>query len=902
MKRIATGFLTTALLASIIPTTTGLGVSPAFANNSGTSTTHGIEVTGGSAYKTPDTPTSSPSSPLTCSDYNPDATTPTLVGRPDSDSVMLWLNPTPRVSRSTVVLTPNLAGTETTVNVGPFSADEWANQGGGWRKKEWSKRFTTLPDNINGGNWRTTYAGNGAKMKTIDVAQLVGVNVYIAHYYFKCEKYTYVERIEPCIIQDPTDIDPITKKPRIKMCTRQEKVSEGWVDRLWEVNTGVRYSPVTDPSSWAGFGSGLCVRQFYGDLSGPYNPDWSRRDGFLTNVRYDKGFTGDMPNEYDPDADIEVKVTSLPNAKPLPVEDGWVVTPYGEEPGSGREGWTWCIGLKLTLGAWKTPITDRGRYVGNIQFKSDWLTIAEVPRTPYKQKWEWLNDYISPSQANRRWLPYGSQTSSAGVPWGKFILLQVGRNEPTLPNGGIFMTSKNEGLFYQKSCMNGNPPGQAFDSDSRRRPHFGETGYKATPMTYIAPDPNAPLDRTRAAWTDRGDPAFYWQNECPGPTMSNTSIPEVVPAGWVPDTPNLALTCVDTKQQPGCSVFNRATGQTGTTVTPTNGLIQVRADGSTTRVNWAPNGAPYVQTDGGTVKRDSVLWQFRVDVPTNDIGLNSPSLTTTTDMNDRNQPYGPVPWADIDAQNANPTATWWDVNRWHDIPKVDRDESILVYPVKTYTTTVEYRNYTYSTTTYDVYSWVTRTQFRDRGADYINGQWIGRPCHPGEYDAGHNCARDYQSYERVGTNTATVKNPPPAGFFDNGTRYQRTVTTLDAAPSPDCTSYGDSWRCYTENIHDAASLTGVGIRFYENAVQGRHFQMTAAWNRTATINTAVSSTTHFGALMGSTMDGDIGWSERPSWSTSGAYVTKDVDITMMCVARPIGLKAERVAGAITERP
>jgi hypothetical protein len=82
-------------------------------------------------------------------------------------------------------------------------------------------------------------------------------------------------------------------------------------------------------------------------------------------------------------------------------------------------------------------------------------------------------------------------------------------------------------------------------------------------------------------------------------------------------------------------------------------------------------------------------------------------------------------------------------------------------------------DYTYSTNTYDVYGWVTRTQFRDRGADFINGEWVGRPCNPGEYDAGHNCAVDYQSWERIGSDTSTVKNPTPAGYEDNGTYWYR---------------------------------------------------------------------------------------------------------------------------------
>jgi hypothetical protein len=238
---------------------------------------------------------------------------------------------------------------------------------------------------------------------------------------------------------------------------------------------------------------------------------------------------------------------------------------------------------------------------------------------------------------------------------------------------------------------------------------------------------------------------------------------------------------------------------------------------------------------------------------------------------------------------------------------------------------------------------VTRTQFRDRGADFINGQWIGRPCNPGEYDAGHNCAVNYQSWERIGSGTSSVKNPPPTGYFDNGSQYQRNTQIKNPTPAG-YTDNGVNWikmnsapagyttvnDTYVSNekvnktgqmggiefntfrpgvsetetcVMNPSRYTGVNgesftidcgdnvteetrsayLRYFMSSTQGRDFTITPLTKVTADVFTT------YGALDGLTMD------------AGGRLTAESVEIegwireSVVCPSEPINIVIERVA-------
>jgi hypothetical protein len=106
---------------------------------------------------------------------------------------------------------------------------------------------------------------------------------------------------------------------------------------------------------------------------------------------------------------------------------------------------------------------------------------------------------------------------------------------------------------------------------------------------------------------------------------------------------------------------------------------------------------------------------------------------------------------------------------------------------------------------------VSVPQFRNRGADFINGQWIGRPCNAGESDAGHNCVSYSQGWQWVntsrqvttyGTVTSTVDNPTPSGFRIVGRNWVSNTPVLIAGVTVQtftCTSRPGSLRAIEIN-------------------------------------------------------------------------------------------------------
>jgi hypothetical protein len=166
-------------------------------------------------------------------------------------------------------------------------------------------------------------------------------------------------------------------------------------------------------------------------------------------------------------------------------------------------------------------------------------------------------------------------------------------------------------------------------------------------------------------------------------------------------------------------------------------------------------------------------------------------------------------WSNVNWGDSDPEYYEWNCGDDPANPNEPRTNDFLQCDTYGQRATAPYQfdrlDYTYSSGTRDVYGWKTVTQFMDRGADYINGQWIGRPCPAGWYDAGHNCAQDRQEWGVVGQESYNIKNPtppgyqdngsywfkkaaPPAGWIDNGTEYETTtysniiVDNKNAAP------------------------------------------------------------------------------------------------------------------------
>lgn len=139
--------------------------------------------------------------------------------------------------------------------------------------------------------------------------------------------------------------------------------------------------------------------------------------------------------------------------------------------------------------------------------------------------------------------------------------------------------------------------------------------------------------------------------------------------------------------------------------------------------------------------------------------------------------YSKRSWDNVNWGDSNPEYYDWNCGEAPATPNEIRTNDFLQCDTYGQRATAPYQydrlDYTYSSGTRDVYGWKTETQFRDRGADYINGQWIGRPCPPGWYDAGHNCAQDRQVWGVVGQESYSVKNPTPAGYSDNGSYWYR---------------------------------------------------------------------------------------------------------------------------------
>lgn len=153
-------------------------------------------------------------------------------------------------------------------------------------------------------------------------------------------------------------------------------------------------------------------------------------------------------------------------------------------------------------------------------------------------------------------------------------------------------------------------------------------------------------------------------------------------------------------------------------------------------------------------------------------------------------------WDQVNWDDAGENYYSWDCGPAPGDPNQVRANDLLVCDSYGQRATAPYQydrlDYTYSTGTRPTYGYVTVNQFMDRGADYINGQWIGRPCPAGWGDAGHNCVQSRQVWGQTGTESYRIKNPTPAGYTDNGSYWVKK-----AAPPAGWTDNGTEYETTT---------------------------------------------------------------------------------------------------------
>jgi hypothetical protein len=201
---------------------------------------------------------------------------------------------------------------------------------------------------------------------------------------------------------------------------------------------------------------------------------------------------------------------------------------------------------------------------------------------------------------------------------------------------------------------------------------------------------------------------------------------------------------------------------------------------------------------------------------------------------------------------------------------------------------------------------VTQTQFRDRGADYINGQWVGRPCRAGEYDAGHNCARDYQTTVWVDTSGwvpeygyVTTTGSCPAGWkTDSSTQCSTTkastliVEQKNAAPIEKVTP---NW------------TTGSGENSLKVELSSHADPFQTVWRKPRiNVNTGVDAGLNVNSLPASA---DVKWSRM--WQLDGGSspvlyenpITKKVTVQSMNDPQsPVHVFTDNTAASSTDEP
>ena len=237
------------------------------------------------------------------------------------------------------------------------------------------------------------------------------------------------------------------------------------------------------------------------------------------------------------------------------------------------------------------------------------------------------------------------------------------------------------------------------------------------------------------------------------------------------------------------------------------------------------------------------MWEFKYEITDG----SSPSLKNT-DVNDRNQPYhgwlstSSTP-SGVDALLGDNPQKWL-TRPW--IPNEDTDFATLPpsyeYAPYTFTYEYEYRNYTYRSETYQSgtrtygcgsYSYQCGTESYVCGSYCTNRThwgsaayypWAGWLCPAGWGQSGTMCYKTvcdvwhnrYCSRPRYCTgthyctapvySTRQIKNPPPAGFYDNGSRYQKDIPNLDPPPA----GWEDNGSSYQRKLPPPDGYSDIG--------------------------------------------------------------------------------------------
>lgn len=281
-------------------------------------------------------------------------------------------------------------------------------------------------------------------------------------------------------------------------------------------------------------------------------------------------------------------------------------------------------------------------------------------------------------------------------------------------------------------------------------------------------------------------------------------------------------------------------------------------------VQWA---RPEIQTRDGSNINDvgkNQVWEFKYEITDG----SSPSLKNT-DVNDRNQPYhgwlstSSTP-SGVDALLADNPEKWltrpWVPNQSNDFATLPPSYEYAPY---TFTYEYEYRPYTYRSETYQSgtrsypcgsYSYQCGTESYVCGSYCTNrthwgpatnygwgyvcpGGWsvAGTSCYITVCDVWHNryCSRPrYCTGTHYCTapvySTRQIKNPPPAGFYDNGSQYQKDIPIKDAPPA----GWEDNGSSYQRKLPppDGFSDTG-GSGGYVSNVGGTVGMEFDTWNQ-----------------------------------------------------------------------
>ena len=249
------------------------------------------------------------------------------------------------------------------------------------------------------------------------------------------------------------------------------------------------------------------------------------------------------------------------------------------------------------------------------------------------------------------------------------------------------------------------------------------------------------------------------------------------------------------------------------------------------------------------VKND--VWEFTYKLDP----ASSPMLKNT-DVNDLTQPYHG--WVDSTPETVGSTelASGSGIKKWEPGKYYGYEVLSATYSYKdyTYTTKVDLSPYTYRSETRvtgsysypcGTYTYQSGTETYQCGGGYSvvssggatwywwvgrNGGWAcpagwwlsGTTCFTNTYIPPQYCSRptfatgtNYCSAPTYGT--FSVKNAPPAGYFDNGSQYQKNTTVKNPAP----TDYTDNGISYQKVNPPPAGYTDMGTAYISNGTVNR---------------------------------------------------------------------------------